>query len=279
MLNISANTFKSLRAALLQCGPFESNQKLRAVFAHPSLQPWQTGLPEAENVMDRVDILIDYLKKAHLNTGQPVLPIFLRILAERYDPQNLCHSLLSDLARELEQPYAPVKPHVDPHQAHDRSRSGDAAEEAAQHPHKDFFVSYNGADRQWAEWIAWQLEEASYTTVIQAWDFRPGSNFILEMQKASEQAERTIAVLSPNYVKALYTQPEWAAAFAQDPTGAKRQLVPVRVKPCELRGLWAQIVYIDLIDLHAEAARDKLLAGVDYNRAKPAVAPGFPGLV
>jgi hypothetical protein len=25
---------------------------------------------------------------------------------------------------------------------------------------KDFFVSYNGKDRAWAEWIAWELEEA-----------------------------------------------------------------------------------------------------------------------
>ena len=39
---------------------------------------------------------------------------------------------------------------------------------------KDFFISYNSADRGWAEWIAWQLEEAAYTTVLQAWDFRLG---------------------------------------------------------------------------------------------------------
>src|SRR6185369_14362418 len=82
---------------------------------------------------------------------------------------------------------------------------------------KDFFVSYNRADRTWAEWIAWQLEEAGYTTVLQAWDFRPGGNFVLDMLQAAE-AQRTIAVLSPDYVTALYPQRELAAAFAQDPT-------------------------------------------------------------
>ncbi len=46
----------------------------------------------------------------------------------------------------------------------------------------DFFISYTRIDRGWAEWIAWQLEEAGYTAVIQAWDFRPGSNFVQEMQ-------------------------------------------------------------------------------------------------
>lgn len=38
---------------------------------------------------------------------------------------------------------------------------------------RDFFISYNRADGLWAEWIAWQLEEAGYTAVLQAWDFRP----------------------------------------------------------------------------------------------------------
>jgi hypothetical protein len=50
---------------------------------------------------------------------------------------------------------------------------------------KDFFISYNSADLAWAEWIAWQLEAAGFTTIVQAWDFRPGSNFVVEMQKAA----------------------------------------------------------------------------------------------
>ena len=78
---------------------------------------------------------------------------------------------------------------------------------------KNFFISYNKADLAWAEWIAWQLEEAGYTTVLQVWDFRPGSNFVLEMQRGTAQAERTIAVLSPDYLEARFAQPEWAAAL------------------------------------------------------------------
>jgi tetratricopeptide (TPR) repeat protein len=81
---------------------------------------------------------------------------------------------------------------------------------------KDFFISYNKADRAWAEWIAWQLDEAGYTTIVQAWDFRPGSNFVLGMQHAAIESARTIGVLSSDYLNALFTQPEWAAAFAQD---------------------------------------------------------------
>ena len=50
---------------------------------------------------------------------------------------------------------------------------------------KDFFISYNSKDRDWAEWIAWHLEEAGFRTVLQAWDFRTGSIFVLNMQQAT----------------------------------------------------------------------------------------------
>ncbi len=141
---------------------------------------------------------------------------------------------------------------------------------------QDFFISYNRADKGWAEWIAWQLEDAGYSTLIQAWDFRPGSNFVLEMQKAATDAQRTIAVLSPDYLTSLFAQPEWAAAFAQDPTGAKRTLLTVRVRECELKGLLSQIVYVDLVGLDETAARETLFAGVQTERAKPKTAPVFP---
>ncbi len=140
---------------------------------------------------------------------------------------------------------------------------------------KDFFISYNKADLSWAEWIAWQLEEAGYTTVLQAWDFRPGSNFVLEMHDGP-QAQRTIAVLSHDYLASLYTQPEWAAAFAQDPTGARGILLPIRVRECALTGLLSPIIYSDLVGLDASAAREKLLADVRRERAKPTQPPAFP---
>lgn len=113
--------------------------------------------------------------------------------------------------------------------------------------------------------------------MLQAWDFRPGSNFVLEMQRAATEAERTIAVLSPDYLAAEFTQPEWAAAFAQDPTGKNRILVPVRVRECNPEGLIPQIIYIDLAGLGESEAVGRLLSGLSSERAKPATQPQFPG--
>ena len=40
-----------------------------------------------------------------------------------------------------------------------------------------------------------------------------------------------------------------AGSIAQDSTGAKGLLVPVRVRTCDPRGLLSQVVYIDLVGL------------------------------
>jgi tetratricopeptide (TPR) repeat protein len=140
---------------------------------------------------------------------------------------------------------------------------------------KDFFISYNSADRAWAEWIAWVLEEQSYTVIIQAWDFRPGGNFTLDMQRATTEAQRTVMVLSENYLNARYTQPEWAAAFAQDPTSTQRKLLPIRVAPCQPTGMLASLVYVDLVG-KSETEAEPLLLGALQDRAKPDTRPSFP---
>jgi hypothetical protein len=103
---------------------------------------------------------------------------------------------------------------------------------------RDFFISYTAVNRPWAEWIAVQLEAAGYSTVLQAWDFRPGSDFLHQMQQATSTAGRTIAVLSPAYFGSKFSEAEWRAAFVKDPTGEAGLLVPVRVQECAPPGCW-----------------------------------------
>src|SRR3954470_11445333 len=140
---------------------------------------------------------------------------------------------------------------------------------------RDFFIGFNKADRAWATWIAWILEEAGYSVIFQDWDFK--GNFVLEMDRAHTQSRRTVAILSPDYLTSRFTAPEWAARFAQDATSEHDRLIPVRVRPCDLEGLLAQIVYIDLVGCGEMAARDKLLRRIEGIRLKPDEPPLFPG--
>ncbi len=141
---------------------------------------------------------------------------------------------------------------------------------------RDFFVSYTAADRSWAEWIGWLLEEAGYSVVIQAWDFRPASNFVSQMQAAAEQAERTLAVLSRAYLASQFAEAEWSAAFAEDPTGETGKLLPVRIEEFDPPGLLRPLVYVDLVGLGEVEARESVVGGGGAAPGEAAVPAGVP---
>jgi hypothetical protein len=144
----------------------------------------------------------------------------------------------------------------------------------------DFFISYTQADRAWAEWVAWMLEEDRHRVLIQAWDFVPGSNWIHGMQRGMRDSTRTIAVMSDAYLKSVYSGAEWQAAWASDPDGTRRKLLVVRVEPCVRPGVLAGVVSVDLFGLPPASAKAELRRMVEEaakGRAKPPVPPSFPG--
>src|SRR4051794_15625407 len=96
------------------------------------------------------------------------------------------------------------------------------------------------------------------------------------MDRAHEESRRTIAVLSPDYLKSRFGTAEWAARFAQDGTSEHDLLVPVLVRPCKLQGLLAQIVHADLVGCSEETARQNPPPPVSARRGKPPDPPIFP---
>ncbi|MBV8994360.1 MAG: TIR domain-containing protein [Pseudonocardiales bacterium] len=147
----------------------------------------------------------------------------------------------------------------------------------------DFFISYTKSDRAWAEWIAWELDQAGYKVIVQAWNMVPGSNWVVKMEEAIQHSERTVAVLSDNYLRSIYGKSEWRVAYRADPEGFARKLIPARVADCPRPGLLASIFSFDLFDLGSEAAaRVELIRGIKTavtRNGKPDIAPGFPGSV
>jgi hypothetical protein len=111
----------------------------------------------------------------------------------------------------------------------------------------DFFVSYSHNDQRWAEWIGDVLVKASYSVIVPGVAHAARLELCHRNHKAASECKRTIAVLSPDYLASLFTQAEWAAAFAADPSGKERKLIPIRVRICEPPGLLKGIVYCDLI--------------------------------
>lgn len=141
---------------------------------------------------------------------------------------------------------------------------------------KDFFISYSAKDTAWAEWIAWEVHRRGYDLIMQRWDFRPGSNFVVGMHAAIQECRRVILILSHNSLDSEFVTSEWSAYFSKDPTGKKRLILPVRVDDCIPDGLLGQIVYIDLCGLSKISAHLRLVEGIGDEAE--AEAPVFPGV-
>ncbi|MEU4448502.1 FxSxx-COOH system tetratricopeptide repeat protein [Actinosynnema sp. NPDC050801] len=144
----------------------------------------------------------------------------------------------------------------------------------------DFFVSYTQDDRAWAEWVAWELEEAGYRVLVQAWDMVPGSNWVNGMQEGVRGASRTIALLSSAYTASVYGAAEWQVAWRDDPLGVERKLLVLRVEDCERPGLLGSVVSVDLFGVPEGEVRERVrraVRGAVDGRLKPAKAPDFPG--
>jgi tetratricopeptide (TPR) repeat protein len=144
---------------------------------------------------------------------------------------------------------------------------------------RDFFISYTAADRAWAEWLAWELDAAGYTTVLQAWDMPAGTAFVHAMDQAIQTTRHTILVLSAAYLRSEMAEAEWRPAFKTDPSGTQRRLLPVRVEDCEPKGLLADRVWIDLVGIDEATARGRLreeIARALRGPGRPTTTPRFP---
>jgi hypothetical protein len=143
---------------------------------------------------------------------------------------------------------------------------------------KDFFISYAGSDRPWAQWVAWQLEQAGYSVELDVWDWAAGDNTVLRMNDALTRARRMLALYSPAYFeRERFTTDEWTMVMGQRPgVNGGRKLVPVRIERVEPPAILGPLVYRDLFGLDADQARRVLLETV-AGPHRPTTDPGFPG--
>jgi TIR domain len=144
----------------------------------------------------------------------------------------------------------------------------------------DFFVSHAGADRAWAEWIAWQLEKAGYSVELDVWDWAVGRNFVTAMSDALDGAIRVVALFSAAYFdRSRYTTEEWTAAVLHVPGLQEGRLVPARVEDVpagEMPAVLRPLIFCDLFGVDADEARRVLLAAVT-GPCRPDSEPLFPG--
>src|SRR5436189_5519594 len=155
---------------------------------------------------------------------------------------------------------------------------------------RDFFVTYADKDTQWAEWIAWTLEEAGWHVWLAKWDFT--GNFVAQMDTAHSQSDCTIAVLSKAATASGHVQSEWNARRASDPLLERRSLLLLKVEAWEEPPLLKAAIHLDFTNYSTEGtAKQSLINWVTAQsalekrtvslptatRLKPTQCPVFPG--
>jgi hypothetical protein len=144
----------------------------------------------------------------------------------------------------------------------------DAAAPRSQSPrtHWDFFISYATEDEASAREVVGVLEVGGYSTAAQFKDFGVGANFVNEMIRGLAGMGRFVALYSPNYQASPHCQAEWATAYAVDPSGAKRKIVPFLLAPTALDPLARQVVYKSLVGLTETQRKAAILEAIALRR-------------
>lgn len=100
---IPSDLLRRLRTILVRCEQFESNDKLKRVFVDKRIAIWKSRVPEADNAVDRVDSLINYLHdRRKAGTGENALRLFVQVLADLQPALDDLRGQLLELAKELQ---------------------------------------------------------------------------------------------------------------------------------------------------------------------------------
>jgi tetratricopeptide (TPR) repeat protein len=141
----------------------------------------------------------------------------------------------------------------------------------------DIFVSYTSSDREWAFWVAKELQALGHVAHIHEWEIKGGDDIYAWMEERHDAADHVLCVVSDDYLRAPYSTLERNAALWQ--AAAKRPgfVLFVAVGPCRLPTLSDHVRRCELFGVPEDAARLRLREFMQ-KRGAPAAAM-FPGKV
>ena len=100
---------------------------------------------------------------------------------------------------------------------------------------RDFFISFNSADRAHAEAINTALRDAGYSTHFHLTDIEHAQSIMGWMRRSLPDSVQVMGLASPDYMKdeAEYSELERIVTQWGDPLGLKKRLLFVELKPCD----------------------------------------------
>jgi len=155
---------------------------------------------------------------------------------------------------------------------HDGPRSSELAQTMA-----DIFISYTAADRDWAFWIAKELDALGHIPHVHEWEIERGGDIYAWMEQRHDAADHVLCVVSDGYLKAPYSTLERNAALWQAASNRPGFVLFVAVQTCKLPTLSDHIRRCELYGVPEDAARIRFREFMAKREAPAAAA--FPGKV
>jgi hypothetical protein len=141
----------------------------------------------------------------------------------------------------------------------------------------DIFVSYTSSDRDWAHWIARELEALGHVPHIHEWEIKGGDDIYAWMEQRHDDADHVLCVVSDEYLKAPYSTLERNAALWRAAANRPGFVLLVVVKSCRLPTLSDHLRRCELFSVSEGAARERLRTFLEPRSPPDIVA--FPGNV
>jgi tetratricopeptide (TPR) repeat protein len=136
-------------------------------------------------------------------------------------------------------------------------------------PPADIYLSYVAEDRMWADWIAAVLAQAGLRVRQPAAGALAGSNARDEAARAAGAASRTIAVVSPAYLRSHQAFGVREVMAIADPAGMTRRLIPVRIGEVRMTEPFAERTVVDLTRRDAQQATEAILLALGRRLVEP----------
>lgn len=113
----------------------------------------------------------------------------------------------------------------------------------------DVFISHSPADREWVDaWLLPRLEQTGLSVCVDYRDFSAGASRLSSIERAITNSRRTVAVLTPDWLASEWNAFEDILVRSLDPAALRRQLIPVKLKACELPPSLAALERVDLTE-------------------------------
>src|SRR3984957_15445347 len=141
----------------------------------------------------------------------------------------------------------------------------------------DIFISYTSSDRDWAFWIAKELNALGHTPHVHEWELEGGDDNYAWMEERHAAADHVLCVVSDDYLRAPYSTLERNAALWQAAKKWPGFVLLVAVKSCSLPTLSDHMRRCHLFGIPEDAARLRFREFMAKPAAPAAIA--FPGKV